>query len=168
MEDVEERALSTYHSPPLFWKRYVDEQSIDFTVELECERKLAFLDTEITHHDNGSLTTTVYRKKTNTDKYLSYHPLAQVAKTLFNRAKRICSSFPERVDEEMKVTNALKKNGYPDGMILRNSKFHPEVAQSEKSDEEEQPKATVILPYIRHVSAKTLFNRAKRICSFFS
>ena len=131
------------------------EQSIDFTVELECERKLAFLDTEITHHDNGSLTTTVYRKKTNTDKYLSYdlhHPLAQVAKTLFNRAKRICSSFPERVDEEMKVTNALKKNGYPDGMILRNSKFHPEVAQSEKSDEEEQPKATVVLPYIRHVS----------------
>ena len=45
------------------------EQSIDFTVELECE---AFLDTEITDHDNGSLTTTVYRKKTNTDKYLSY------------------------------------------------------------------------------------------------
>ena len=68
-------------------------------------------------------------------------------------------SFPERVDEEMKVTNALKKNGYPDGMILRNSKLHSEVAQSEKSDEEEQPKATVILPYIRHVSVK--FHKVK-------
>ena len=27
MEDVEERALTTYHSPPLFWKRYVDEEN---------------------------------------------------------------------------------------------------------------------------------------------
>ena len=25
MEDVEERALTTYHSPPLFWKRYIDD-----------------------------------------------------------------------------------------------------------------------------------------------
>ena len=48
------------------------------------------------------------------------------------------------------------QNGYPDGMILRNSKFHPEVGQSEKSNEEEQPKATVVLPYIRHVSEKAV------------
>ena len=32
--------------------------------------KLAFLDTEIQHHEDGRLTTTVYRKKTRTDKYL--------------------------------------------------------------------------------------------------
>ena len=25
MENVENRALSTYHSPPPFWKRYVDD-----------------------------------------------------------------------------------------------------------------------------------------------
>ena len=24
LEDVEERAIDSYHSPPLFWKRYVD------------------------------------------------------------------------------------------------------------------------------------------------
>ncbi len=25
MEDVEDRALQSYHSPPLFWKRYIDD-----------------------------------------------------------------------------------------------------------------------------------------------
>ena len=101
----------TYHSPPPFWKRYVDdictavredsvqefqdhinsiEPSIKFTSELEFERKLAFLDTEITHHKDGSMSTNVYRKKTHTNKYLSFdshHPMAHknaVARTLFH------------------------------------------------------------------------------------
>ena len=66
MEDVEQRALSTYTNPPRFWKRYVDdtctalpvgevfsfhqhlnsiESSIQFTIECQEERKLPFLDT---------------------------------------------------------------------------------------------------------------------------
>ena len=59
------------------------------TVELEEEKRLPFLDTEITHHQDGSLSTKVYRKKTHTDKYLSFeshHQLAHknaVGKTLF-------------------------------------------------------------------------------------
>ena len=140
MEDVENRALSTYYSPPLFWKRYVDdictameeysieefqdhlnsiEPSIKFTSESESDGKLAFLDTEITHHEDGSMTTTVYRKKTHTDKYLSFdshHPMAHknaVARTLFKRAEVICSSLPERIAEELHITETLKENGYP-------------------------------------------------------
>ena len=109
MEDVEDRALSTYHSTPIFFKRYVDdvctalkvdsieefhhyinsvEETIQFTMEEESDGRLAFLDTEIIHHGNGSLTTKVYRKKTHTNKYLSFksdHPLVHkkaVVKTL--------------------------------------------------------------------------------------
>ena len=55
------------------------EQSIKFTFEAEENEKLAFLDTVITHHKDGSLTTSVYRKKTHTDKHLSFqshHPIA--------------------------------------------------------------------------------------------
>ena len=66
MEDVEKRALSTFHSPPKIWKRYVDdtfviihknsvedfldhlntiENSIKFTIEKEADHTLPFLDT---------------------------------------------------------------------------------------------------------------------------
>ena len=53
------------------------EETIQFTIEEESDGKLSFLDTEIIHHDDVSLTTKVYRK-THTDKYLSFkshHPL---------------------------------------------------------------------------------------------
>ncbi len=97
---MKERALSSFLSKLPFWKRYVDdtctalrpeqldafhkhlnsiEPSIKFTYEVEDEGKLPFLDTEITHHHDGTLSTNVYRKSTHTDKYLdfdSHHPLA--------------------------------------------------------------------------------------------
>ena len=95
MEDVEERALSTCpHPPPPFWKRYVDdmitalpedqvdrflnhlntvEPSIKFTMEKESNGSLSFLDTLVSHHGDGSLSTSVYRKKTHTDRYLHRH-----------------------------------------------------------------------------------------------
>ena len=127
MESVEQRALSTYSSPPFFWKRYVDDictalpcdqiqsflihlnPSIQFTFESESDGKLAFLDTEVAHHSDGSLSTTVYRKKTSTGKYLafeSHHPLAHkvaVVRTLFTRAKNVCTFLPERVEEEKHI-----------------------------------------------------------------
>ena len=111
MEDFEEIATSKFVSPPIFWKRYVDDictalpeslikQFLDdlnsieqYTFEVEENEKLAFLDTAITHHKDGSLTTSVYRKKTHTDKYPSFeshHPIAHklsVVNTLFSRAK---------------------------------------------------------------------------------
>ena len=120
--------MSNYHPLPLpFWKRYVDdtltalpqdkvqhfhqhlnsiETTIQFTVEMESESTLPFLDTRITHHPNGSLLTTVLRKSTHTDKYLdfqSHHPLAHkvaVARTLFDRTKKICSDFPDLEKEK--------------------------------------------------------------------
>ena len=91
MEDVEQRALATCEAQPPFWKRYVDdtltalpkgqiqkfhqhlnsiECSIQFTIEEESEGALPFLDTRITHHDDGTLSTTGFRKKTHTDRYI--------------------------------------------------------------------------------------------------
>ncbi len=64
------------------------EPSIEFTVELETNHELSFLDTLIYHHENGTITTKVYRKQTHTNQYLqfdSHHPMAHkqvVIKTL--------------------------------------------------------------------------------------
>ena len=140
MEDVEERALKSFPSQLPFWKQYVDdtctamdpdqlevfhshlnsiEPSINFTYEVEMGGKLPFLDSEITHHLDGTLSTTVHRKTTHTDRYLdfqSHHPIAHklaVVKTLFSRANTYCTYAQDRMDEECRVSQSLLQNGYP-------------------------------------------------------
>ncbi|KAJ0170975.1 hypothetical protein K1T71_013747 [Dendrolimus kikuchii] len=70
--------------------------NIKFTMELEANNKLAFLDVLILRNPDNTLGHTVYRKPTHTDKYLNgsshHHPsqLATVGKSLFQRARKIC------------------------------------------------------------------------------
>ena len=86
MEDVEQRALATFPNPPKFWKRYVDdtccalatsdidqfhqhinsiEPHIQFTVEIETNGQLPFLDLLLSREEDGSISTSVYRKPNN-------------------------------------------------------------------------------------------------------
>ena len=119
MEDVEQEALSTFHTPPRFWRRYVDDKctalpsnlvdsfhdhlnSIDpciqFTIERESDGQLPFLDILLNREEDGSISTSVYRKATHTDQYLcfhSHHPAAHkraVVRTLMCRAEALSSS----------------------------------------------------------------------------
>ncbi|KAJ0169565.1 hypothetical protein K1T71_014750 [Dendrolimus kikuchii] len=70
--------------------------NIKFTMKLEANNKLAFLDVLILRNPDNTLGHTVYRKPTHTDKYLNgsshHHPsqLATVGKSLFQRAQKIC------------------------------------------------------------------------------
>ena len=147
MEEVEERALATFQQPPLFWKRYVDDICTALKdSEVEC------------FQEDGTLSTTVYRKKTHTDKYLSFdshHPLSHkvsVARTLFSRAEKVCSTVGERDNERKHVTDALRANGYPMNIIEMNTQSRQRPRSTDDDREREDPKATVLLPYIRHVS----------------
>ena len=100
MEEIEDQALSTCEYVPQFWKRYVDDTitalpqesvtqfhnhlnsinpHIKFMVEIESDNCLPFLDVLLVNESDGSVTTSVYRKPTHTDRYLdfsSHHPLA--------------------------------------------------------------------------------------------
>ncbi|KAK3727227.1 hypothetical protein QZH41_020364, partial [Actinostola sp. cb2023] len=140
MEHVEEVALSTAPHHPKWWFRYVDDShvgitrthvdefhahlnsvnpNIQFTVEIEKDGSLAFLDTKTTRQSDGSISVAVYRKPTHTDRYLDFnshhhsgHKRA-VAKTLLYRAHNIPSTPRERSSEEKHVFKALHANGYP-------------------------------------------------------
>ena len=138
MEDIEQKALSTFHTPPRFWRRYVDDtctilpgdlvdsfhshlnsidNNIQFTVE-ESDGQLPFFDILLTREEDGSVSTSLYRKTTHTDQYLnfeSHHPAAHkraIVKTLLYRADALSSSGVSQAKEKH-VTKALQRNGFP-------------------------------------------------------
>ena len=126
MEYVEEKALLLAPYPPKWWFRYVDDShvcvrrehvdefhshlnsintNIKFTIEIESEGSIAFLDTKTTRQDDGSITVSVYRKATHTDCYLNFkshhHPQHKhsIVGTLMDRAKNIPSTEEEALRE---------------------------------------------------------------------
>ena len=126
--------------PPNWWFRYVDDShacihrrsveefhthfnSIDphiqFTYEVEQDGSISFLDTKTTRQPDGSITVSVYRKPTNTDRYLdfnSHHHIQHkraVARTLLDRASAIPSTNEEKISEAQRVIKTLNANGYP-------------------------------------------------------
>jgi len=175
MESFEEEALDTcpLSSIPRVWKRYVDDTfiivassqtdnllkhmnsrqpSIQFTSEVECDGKIAFLDTLVHRHENHRLSTSVYRKPTHTDQYIafdSHHPTSVkrgLVKCLFDRASRIVTSPQQPSKERTRVRNALSLNGYP-RRFVQNTKKN----ESEPRDPKVY-KSFVVLPYIDGVS----------------
>ena len=147
---------------PLLYKRYVDDtflvfktrdqiplfleylnsrhMNIEFTVEIEKERKLPFLDIEV-HNLGDKFTTSVYRKPTFTglmSKFCSASPVKykrNLIITLVTRAYKICSSYFDLHRELEFLKSLLKKNGYPLNFIetyigQRLSKLHLTVAST--------------------------------------
>ena len=175
MEDVEQEALSTFHTPPRFWRRYVDDtctalpsnlvdsfhdhlNSIDpciqFTIERESNGQLPFLDILLNREEDGSISTSVYRKATHTDQYLSFHshhPAAHkraVVRTLMCRAEALSSSGVSRAQEEKLVSQALQGNGYPKGFIHKHTCPQPD----QRTPRDQVARGSVTLPYISGLS----------------
>ena len=86
---------------------------------------MPFLDVLLTREEDGTVSTSVYRKPTHTDQYLvfeSHHPMAHkraVVKTLMHRAETLCSLGVSQAQEGKRLQEALEKNGYPPTFVQR-------------------------------------------------
>ena len=141
---------------------------IQFTHEVENQNSLPFLDVRVTRKEQGNLETSVYRKDTHTDHYLSFtshHPSHQklgVVHTLSCRA-HVVSSNPDALQAENKhLKEALTTCDYPRWMINKGIRTrHHEDSEADHTDDEtmgeesnsveapDQSKGYVTLPYIK-------------------
>ena len=95
------------------------------------------LDILVKRNQDGTVTTTIFRKATHTDQYLnftSHHPLHQKlgeVQSLINRKDTIVTDPGEKNKEETHIEADLKKNGYPKWAIKKQS-------DKENKDKEKQ------------------------------
>ena len=80
---------------------------------------MPFLDAKFTRKEEGTVKSTVYRKKTLTDQYLNFachHPKHQklrVVRTLMNRCETITTEEVDKKEETEHMRGALRVCGYP-------------------------------------------------------
>jgi len=179
MEEFEQNAVSSFTLKPRVWLRYVDDTfviwshgedkleeftkhlntqspSITLTTEKEQDKQLAFLDVTVVREKEG-LKTTVYRKKTHTGRYLNYKSnhcesvKEGVAKSLFDRAKIVCSDNNSLKEEFNNISRDLANNGYPEKVIIKCKK---NKIQNSTTTLPEKPTGFMTIPYVPKLSEK--------------
>ncbi|XP_028418418.1 uncharacterized protein LOC114544426 [Dendronephthya gigantea] len=178
MEHIEDQAITSAAHPPIWWFRFVDDSHtglhkdhvqefhdhlnsinphIQFTIEMEQDNKLAFLDT-ITYRKDGHIQIKVYRKTTHTDKYLdfnSHHPATHkrsVVNTLLDRADNIPSTRNGKRKERKHVMKVLQSNGYSTKFIKNCDTMRK--CSKDRTNNENDSAGLVVLPYIQGVSER--------------
>ena len=138
MEEVEQTALQSFTLPVKTWKRFVDDTfviikrehvdalhehlnaqalGVSFTVEIESNGKLPFLDVEVRRQQDGSLKTAVYRKPTNTENYLNFksHHSTQhkesVIRALVKRGEVFSADNADKLAEDRRIEEVLNSGG---------------------------------------------------------
>jgi len=175
MEDLEQRALSTFTQPPNLWIRFVDDtfakikksmidpflehlnnqhERIKFTTETPEENKLPYLDTLVMLQEEGTLKTRVYRKATHTNQYLHFasnHHIKQkmgIVSTLKRRITTHVTDINDKTEEEITINKALRKCGHSDWNINRKPNQNPQ------NKTKEEPYARVSIPYTKGLSER--------------
>ena len=141
MGDFEEKHVYTYPHQPLWWKRFIDDIIMIWTVGLEklnefiqhlnschqtikftatiSDNQVPFLDTILTKTQDGTLHTDLYTKPTNSHSYLHYtschprHIKTSLPLSQYLRIKRICSNPKDFDHHSGDMTQHFLKRGYP-------------------------------------------------------
>ena len=212
----EESWLTNNQFRPSIWLRYVDDTfslfdskdtasrfldflnsrhpNIKFTMELEENREIPFLDVFI-KRDHNTFSTTIHHKKTFTGLYTKWDSFTprkykvNLIRTLTYRCLRICSKSTLLQSALSDLTNSLLQNGYSRGVINCNVN---DLLHKHK-DKPSQPTLTVskkdvtlVLPYLGlhsdvitrrlkscvnkfygFVNLRVVFQNTRRIKSFF-
>ena len=162
---------------PSLWLRYVDDvfaiwphgrhhlsiflnhlnsihENIKFTVEVEENGIIPFLDVLLERREDGSFLYSVHRKPTHTNQYINakshHHPSQKFGtiKCLMKRAENIC--HPEKLKEEKKeIENIFVENGFQLSSIKRCLK--PRRPTSNANDNNTMYAS---LPFIENVTDK--------------
>src|SRR5215475_9299218 len=138
-------------------------KKIKFTMEIEKDGHLPFLDIHIYRRTDGSLGHKIYRKPTHTNLYLQqnshHHPANKnsVLTSLIHRAKTLCdqNSLPHELEF---LTSVFKMNGYSQHHIRRAM-----IPTTPASKTEEKPTAITYLPYVH-----TTFSRLSRMLAKYN
>ena len=144
---------------------YSIQPSIQFTLELEKDGSLPFLNTHLRSKKDDSLNITVYQKTTHTDLYLnfkSHHPIhvrKGLVRCLYDRARKVTTTPAHLQKEEKHLENVLKLNGYPTQFIHVSATPPPRLQLEPQGQQDEVP-PLVMLPYISRVSEDI-----RRVCS---
>ena len=95
---------------------------LKFTYEVECQKKMSFLDTLITRSQQG-LTATVFTKSTSSGDCLNYESICpecykiSVIKGFLHRAYSICSTWELFNIEKDCIKQMLVDNNFPNELI---------------------------------------------------
>ena len=124
------------------------------------------LDVLAHRQEDGSIKTTVYRKKTHTDQYLnfeSHHPIYQrlgVARTLLDRANNIVTDEQDRIVEEKHVESALRNNKYPKWTVKTTKQAiqnkEKKTRTKKQIKDQMKPRGQVTLPYLRGTTERLI------------
>ncbi|KAJ8912833.1 hypothetical protein NQ315_014416 [Exocentrus adspersus] len=174
-------AMGSSLSPIMIWPHGQDsltqflnflnniEPTIKFTLELEENNKLPFLDVMVSKNvqETSNFQTNVYRKKTNTNRYLNFdsnHHLSVkkgIIKSLYDRAKLVSSNLNIFDQEEDHIKNILKENAYPEGFV---EKTLLQIENPPNNNQNRQnPTSNMTIPYIPRIS-----ERLKRLGNEFN
>ncbi|XP_011861533.1 PREDICTED: uncharacterized protein LOC105558445 [Vollenhovia emeryi] len=188
MEQFENEILKKASLKLSMWFRYVDDTfviwnhgrktlllfltfinsqhpNIQFTMEIEQNSQISFLDILVRRNEDGTLGHHVYRNPTHTDRYLhanSHYHLAQknsVISSLVHRAHSI--SEPAALDGELNhLHRALTRNGYSSRNINRTiqklTNKEPSLNNTRTPEAEKEKKKAVIFPYLRSTTDRFL------------
>ena len=194
-EYFENRALTSAMNSLRLWKRYVDDtcviikqslkqefvqhiNSVDPSIMFTTEKprqdgSMPFLDTLVTPQQDGTLTTSVYRKPTHIYLYLqrdSHHNLAgkySVMNTLTHKAKTVCSNSKLLETELKHLQEVFGHCKYPkwatDQVLLQqNNRNNSNRRRQGRDSSQTNKKCHIVVPY-----SQGLCENYKNICSSF-